>query len=467
MIKLTRAISFIFLLIVTLKTPAALTLYEGSGPVEGSGWFIYGQVPLPEEMILPVLEKEGIPSSLLSLLPSSLMGPLAEGVGTSTLTTDLGDGEKGYAGYANYNYNIPLEAIKEALLSGKVNQVTTAAFTGSFEPVNADFPTLDCDAGFDLTFNVAITEETSQDNRAGFSLIAICSDGKQGIELGFKKGSSSKKKSQCTSDRIFSQSSKFKEDQNTCDTVGDQLVLSTLTEYVLEVRQNNYTLFANLSGEKTEILTGKLQKYNFNPLKSSPKLPFNPYQAPNFLFFGDDTDKGSATFTLGNISIDGSFAQGQELGQGLAFDAEGNPVETTTEFGGGISLAGEAPQTEIEQNLSDKVTVVGEIETDSEHVGKVAHMVVYAAYSFSCFATGDDEEFYMLDNEGRILVWDQKPASLVGFREDVILGPEQFMKMYDGEFLATGCLRISFGYMLQEEGTLVINGNTMNIKINK
>jgi hypothetical protein len=41
----------------------------------------------------------------------------------------------------------------------------------------------------------------------------------------------------------------------------------------------------------------------FEPEASQPPLTFNPYRLPSFLFFGDNTDEGSATFRLGRIAV--------------------------------------------------------------------------------------------------------------------------------------------------------------------
>jgi hypothetical protein len=52
-----------------------------------------------------------------------------------------------------------------------------------------------------------------------------------------------------------------------------------------------------------QILTGSLRTYQFDPLNSSPPLPFNPYEIPGFLFFGDNTGQESGEFRLHRASI--------------------------------------------------------------------------------------------------------------------------------------------------------------------
>ncbi len=261
MLKLNRTVK-----VVTVGTVALMSsftqatdtiLYDGESGftsfpfkvglgVSNVRWLGYGEVPLP---------------SLFS-------GFSATGVGTPSLDTDfLGSGNKGYAGYSNYTLTI----------SRKPKLIL----------VNQDFPILDRMTGFSVAFNVAVTEESSNANRAGFSVLMISDDGK-GIELGFKQEEAS--------NRIFAQSEDFTEAEEV------DFDVSAMTNYVLTVQDDSYTLVA----DGTDILTGELRDYNFDPKASSPSLPFNPYTSPNFLFFGDDTDQGHAAFTLGSISI-GAF----------------------------------------------------------------------------------------------------------------------------------------------------------------
>jgi hypothetical protein len=101
-------------------------LYDGIGSPTALGWLTYGQFP---------------PSPPF---PSAYSG-------TPVLNTNLGigNGKFGYAGYANHRYNYSV---------------------GSLELVNTQFPSLDRHAGFEVDFNVAVTTESSNENRAGFSI---------------------------------------------------------------------------------------------------------------------------------------------------------------------------------------------------------------------------------------------------------------------------------------------------------
>ena len=48
------------------------------------------------------------------------------------------------------------------------------------------------------------------------------------------------------------------------------------------------------------ILTGKVKDYSANPQGA---LPYDPYETPNFLFFGDNTTSAAANIDLQSISV--------------------------------------------------------------------------------------------------------------------------------------------------------------------
>ncbi|WP_341734559.1 DUF4347 domain-containing protein, partial [Microcoleus sp. EPA2] len=225
----------------------------------------YGQVPLP-------------PPAGSGLIPAGAFSPNT-GIDTSTVNTPASNA--GYAGYTNYRY-------------------TPTPAPGTFAQLNASFPALDRTNGYSVSFNVAVTAETSNsDDRAGFSIIAISSDAQNGIELGFTN------RNLGTNGGIFAQNGGTAASVPALFTrgVNANLNISTATDYKLVVQGSTYTLFAG--GVAIPSLTNQpLRNYTaFNPTTSQPALPYNPYTQPSFLFFGDATDQASATFTLGNISV--------------------------------------------------------------------------------------------------------------------------------------------------------------------
>src|SRR4028118_1770557 len=227
----------------------------GIGTPSGTA-LAYLQIPLPSTTP-PFVHSEA----------EGAFWPNTTGINTATIYPS--NSPAGYAGYSNYN--------PQSLLT------PAAAILPPFTAA-----TLDRTAGYTISFNAAIPTETSDPNRAGFSVTAISSDGLYGLELGFKNG------------RIFAQSATFTE-PTTLGPENANFNTSANNNYVLKVQGTTYELFAN--NFPSAILTGPLRQIQFDPALSQPPLSFNPYRLPSFLFFGDNTDQGSATFRLGRIAV--------------------------------------------------------------------------------------------------------------------------------------------------------------------
>lgn len=202
-------------------------------------------------------------------------------------------------------YNNPPGAVQTASADGTIldTSINAALYAGysnytlSGQPKNLSFPTLNRNQGYSLAFETrVISNNLVSNDRAGFSVIVVSSDGLRAIELAFQSLSP-------TTGRIFAQS-----DDITANPGGQPQVLFTpaegvdfntnaLTGYRLEVVGNNYVLFAN----GTQILTGPLRNYsNFQP--PNQLIP-DPYNIPNFVFFGDNTTSASGRFELGDVAV--------------------------------------------------------------------------------------------------------------------------------------------------------------------
>ena len=141
---------------------------------------------------------------------------------------------------------------------------------------NPGFPTLDRHQGFTLDFELQIHSEShSSGDRAGFSAIALGSDG-MGIELGFWEG------------QVWAQSASplfTKAETALFDTTAAEV------EWSLSILGSSYSLF----GDSSLVLSGSLRDY------SAIGIP--PYTGSNFLFLGDNTSSASADFTLGSVRL--------------------------------------------------------------------------------------------------------------------------------------------------------------------
>lgn len=193
-----------------------------------------------------------VAASLLTCSPA-LAGVLYDGaLGTTPVDQGLP-----YASIPFVNYYATAGGITTLDTTPGDNDAIYAGFvTQSAEP-------LDRVAGYTLRFDVRVDSSTfTNSSRAGFSVIALSSD-KLGIELGFH------------ADEIFAQGGPafVRAEEVAFDTT------AAITRYDLEVLGSVYTLKAN----GVTKLTGALRDYT--PFVGT----IDPYETPNFLFFGDDT----------------------------------------------------------------------------------------------------------------------------------------------------------------------------------
>jgi hypothetical protein len=187
----------------------------------------------------------------------------------NSTTLDSNSANGIYAGYSNYNATI--------------NPLTSSVITPT-TLVNSSFPTLDRNAGYQLTFTVKINSQTNDGtngaNRAGFSVIALSSD-KQGIEIGFRN-----------SDIFVQNNSSFNGGGE--QVTGLSSLLGSLTTYNLNISGNNYTLSSGV----TNLLSGALRNYT-----SATGFGSDIYKTSNLIFLGDDTTSARASIDLANVSI--------------------------------------------------------------------------------------------------------------------------------------------------------------------
>jgi len=140
--------------------------------------------------------------------------------------------------------------------------------------------TLDRQTGFAITFTTQVISETHLNNHsAGLSVIALSAD-LQGIELGFWQN------------RVWAQEGGVDPELFT-QAEGATFDATAVTTYTLFVQGSHYWLNAN----SVMILNGPLRDYTaFNGF-------FDPYETPNFIFFGDDTSSASAEWRFGLATI--------------------------------------------------------------------------------------------------------------------------------------------------------------------
>ena len=150
--------------------------------------------------------------------------------------------------------------------------------------LNPSFPSLDSINGFSISFQLQVLSESHSNNdRAGFSVIALGNDGR-GIELGFWE------------DRVFAQTDvpEFTHgEEGLFDTTADE------SDYLLTVQPSGYTL----SADTQTILSGALRDYssfNGTPLGV-------PYTLSDYLFVGDNTSSAAADVSIGSVVLNSSL----------------------------------------------------------------------------------------------------------------------------------------------------------------
>lgn len=195
------------------------------------------------------------------------------------------DANTGYAGFTNYTLDVDNLDLENLDFSDLANIDELLAF----ELVNPDFPALDATKGVTIAFDLTLFRESSAPDRAGFSLIAVANDPSKAIEIGFKTEGN---------DRVVALAENFGAAEDSSATALNFLQQQT---FWLNLEGDRYSLSSN----GVPILSGPLRDYDFDPQNSQPPLPAsaNPYELPNFLFWGDNTDQANATFALGEISI--------------------------------------------------------------------------------------------------------------------------------------------------------------------
>ncbi len=230
--------------------------------------------------------------------PAQALSPDA---GLATVRSDfIGAGtQTGYAGYANFAFN--------------------PAPMGAPIPIpTAGVVTLDRSTGFRVTVNAQVVDEASGPNRSGFSFIVLGSDAR-GVEISFEGETAGNS----TDDFLFAQQEGF--DSETAEQTTPGLFdITQSQDYALTILGNTYSLTVN----GIERLTGAVKLYDFTSIASQPMLPTDPYRINNLLFFGDDTDTGKSTYTLGAIAV--STLDGAPLASGVNITGTASINQTLT-----------------------------------------------------------------------------------------------------------------------------------------
>lgn len=177
---------------------------------------------------------------------------------------------------------VAIGSVARAVSNGVLNFSTdTIAGNTTYAGWGRTDQTLDTSKGYDLAIRLQLTSENhANNNRAGFSLLAVGSDPKQSLELAFWQ------------DEVWAYAF-----QNGAFVHGSGYAINTTEAartYTLSVRNGNFSLLVD--GAATT-LSGALVDY-------TPATPFiDPYEVPNTIFFGDDTSSARANLAIQNVKV--------------------------------------------------------------------------------------------------------------------------------------------------------------------
>ncbi|MCT7982955.1 DUF4347 domain-containing protein, partial [Laspinema sp. A4] len=299
---------------------------------------------------------------------------------------------------------LPYLPIATVQTDENLNTTATASDYAGYIARPDRIPLLDRNTGYTINFTAQILEENHETaganknndsllDRAGFSLIAISSDGQKGIEIGFWE------------DKIWVQEDGGAEPtpDNTTNTLfthtvnPDESVLFNTTSnpvnYQLEVLGDTYQLLA----DGTPIMSGNLRDYTNATLPGF--LPENPYTTPNFIFFGDNTPSASANFDLSAVSVTtGRSLPALSVNEdtplvipGISVadaDAETNEIAVTLSVNQGIltvnsAVTGGVTGENITANGTNSVTLTGTISQINQVLADAAGLLYQGLPNFN------------------------------------------------------------------------------------
>lgn len=173
---------------------------------------------------------------------------------------------------------------------GDATRVDTTPDTDEYAGYTYAATVLDRSTGYAIRFSAQVVSENHAgsdkngdliDDRAGFSVTAISSDGQYGIELGFWE------------DEIWAQEGGTSPNLFTHAEGSGFDTTTGLIPYELMILSDTYSLVVT----DTLVLSGTLRDY------TALTGLIDPYETPNFIFFGDDTTSADGDFRLSDVSV--------------------------------------------------------------------------------------------------------------------------------------------------------------------
>jgi hypothetical protein len=164
------------------------------------------------------------------------------------------------------------------------------------------------------------------------------------------------------------------------------------------------------------------------------------------------------------VQVKAALPKLPSLGFGGIVDSRGNGEDTKeVSFNGGISVNGGEFEPEAVFTTKDSFVVQGIINVGSNHVEKMADIIVVASYK--PLPPAEAESFYMLDNLGVPKLWEGDMSKLEALKSGITLSEAFLVVLYEGQLTIGGRLRFFFGFRL-DDGVIVFNAvQTINARI--
>ncbi|GEM_PF-1007300 len=143
------------------------------------------------------------------------------------------------------------------------------------------------------------------------------------------------------------------------------------------------------------------------------------------------------------------------LGKSQAFDPQGYPTRSDSQFLGGLAVEQGPYENRVSVNVTQSplLTLRGAILPDPAHVGESVDIVLSVLVTLP---TGE-EQFYLINEQGKTLPWDKKMQNWQPFIKNTLLQTPHTIKLYQGNFDLPSNLHIFFGYRLPNQH-VIVNG---------
>jgi hypothetical protein len=155
------------------------------------------------------------------------------------------------------------------------------------------------------------------------------------------------------------------------------------------------------------------------------------------------------------------------LGECVAIDSSGKHIDTTARISVEVSVNGTDSQPVATVKSTDQIVIRANLRMDPLHQPARVDILVFGHHQETEQDTALD--WWMMDKDGKVFPWNQKPADLVSFSTGVSLTAEKAttLEIYRGTPpFNSGMVEVFLGYRL-EDGKMVCGSKPVEINVVK